>query len=286
MSRIFIDKFHHCWLLKCSKSWTKKKCSPKNTKLQESKKRNTYTVWLPFDFDIFYCFVLCLHSAVPVAFDWLLNNGFRKYYWLVQKYLWDRSKVEHKKNSPCCMPVWLVLMHVQRALVGSRCWNHNVFAPFFSLFEQKPTIIRFNGENVRKWTLIHCSRRSMWLFCCCCCFRCYVHRAFMYMSCSHLSCDDADYRSCSFFPLFVPSAIPYNTRCPIERMHSFIVILLDCLLSIQSLSLHCKSLVLRFFLLFFASFRCIRLLFCDFCFAFCTTFVVRARERGRKNKSA
>lgn len=202
MSRIFIDKFHHCWLLKCSKSWTKKKCSPKRPSYKRAKKRNTYTVWLPFDFDIFYCFVLCLHSAVPVAFDWLLNNGFRKYYWLVQKYLWDRSKIEHKKNSPCCMPVWLVLVHVQRALVGSRCWNHNVFAPFFSLFEQKPTIIRFNGENVRKWTLIHCSRRSMWLFCCCCCFRCYVHRAFMYMSCSHLSCDDADYRSCSFFFTF------------------------------------------------------------------------------------
>lgn len=123
---------------------------------------------------------------------WLaLNNGFRKYYWLVQKYLWDRSKVEHnkKKTKSCCVPAWLVLVHVQRALVGwlsllqSQCFCTFIF---LCCRGQKPTIIRFNGENVRKWTLIHCSRRCM---CDCSFFIVVVVVCIVlcvYMSCLHL----------------------------------------------------------------------------------------------------
>lgn len=285
MSRIFIDKFHHCWLLKCSKSWTKS-VRQRTPSYKRAKKEHIHCViafW--FRYILLFCFMLALCCARRfwLAFEqWLqkiLLTGAKIFMGPIESRTQKKQSMLYAGLIGACACAtcigWL-------SLFKSQC-----FCTFFSLFEQKPTIIRFNGENVRKWTLIHCSRRSMWLFCCCCCFRCYVHRAFMYMSCSHLvwwcRLPKLQFFSTS---VFVPSAIPYNTRCPIERMHSFIVILLDCLLSIQSLSLHCKSLVLRFLLLFFASFRYIRLLFCNFCFAFCITFVVRARERRGKNKSA
>lgn len=43
MSRIFIDKFHHCWLLKCSKSWTKKSVRQRTPSYQRAKK-GTHTL--------------------------------------------------------------------------------------------------------------------------------------------------------------------------------------------------------------------------------------------------
>lgn len=65
MSRIFIDKFHHCWLLKCSKSWTKKKVFAKATKLQESKKKEHIHCVIAFWFRyiLLFCFMLALCCA-------------------------------------------------------------------------------------------------------------------------------------------------------------------------------------------------------------------------------
>lgn len=136
---------------------------------------------------LFYACTLLCTSLLTCAEQWLqkiLLTGAKIFMGPIES-----QTQQKKRNRVVCRPDWCLCMCNVHWLVGwlsllqSQC-----FCTFFSLCcrGQKPTIIRFIGENVRKWTLIHCSRRCM---CDCSFFMvvvvvCIV--SYMYMSCLHL----------------------------------------------------------------------------------------------------